>query len=309
MTSRAALGAPALFALAYPELARAHGDRVPLDELATAWSLEPLVLTGALAGLALFAQAFLRLRARGRHDLASLDRAALYFAGVAVVTLALVSPLDAIGEEYLLSGHMLQHVLIGDLGPALILTALRGPLFFFLLPSNVLRALTRHAWIRAGASFLVRPRVSLTIWALVFAGWHVPAAYGATLSNRALHDLEHALFFVAGILVWNLLVDPTRRKELTLRGRLGAAVGLYAAGQLLAYVLVFSFDPLYSDYAAQDERLLGLSPLTDQRGAGVVMMVEQLVTLGTCAALLLRSWRRARDAPIAGRVFSPQPRA
>jgi cytochrome c oxidase assembly factor CtaG len=52
-------------------------------------------------------------------------------------------------------------------------------------------------------------------------------------------------------------------------------------------VLIFSFDPLYPAYAAQDERLLGLSPLADQRLAGIVMMVEQIVTLGTCAALLL----------------------
>jgi len=308
MSSRFVLGAFALFALAAPEVALAHGDEVPVSKLGAAWSAEPLVLAAAVVALVLFGQAFVRLRRRGRLDHAGSGRAVFYLLGVGVVTLALVSPLDAIGEEYLLSGHMLQHVLIGDLGPALILVAVRGPLVFFLLPQGVLRALARLAWLRSGASALVRPPVALSLWALVFAAWHVPAAYGATLSNRALHDLEHATFVVAGILVWNLLADPTRRSELSIRGRLAATVGLFAAGQLLAYVLVFSFDPLYADYAAQDERLLDLSPLMDQRLAGVVMMVEQLVTLGTCAALLLRSWRRGQVEPLARRGLSPQPR-
>ena len=49
---------------------------------------------------------------------------------------------------------------------------------------------------------------------------------------------------------------------------------------MLADVLIFSFVPLYPAYAAQDERLLGFSPLRDQRSAGVVMMLEQLLRSG-----------------------------
>jgi cytochrome c oxidase assembly factor CtaG len=61
-------------------------------------------------------------------------------------------------------------------------------------------------------------------------------------------------------------------------------------------VLFFSLDPLYPAYAAQTERLLGMSPLTDQRLAGVVMMFEQALTLGTCAAVLLLSDDQERRA-------------
>jgi len=97
---------------------------------------------------------------------------------------------------------------------------------------------------------------------------------------------------IVGLLVWIQLVDPARRRELTLAGKLALAIALFAAGQILADILIFAMRPLYSSYAEQPDRLLGLSPLEDQRLAGLVMMVEQLVTLGTFVALLLVAQHR-----------------
>ena len=286
---RGAIGAGALLALAVPSQALAHGDDVPISGLGSAWSFPPAVLTGAAVALVLFAQAFLRLRRRCRRDHAGWDRAALFGLGVTVLTLALVSPLDAAGEDYLLSAHMLQHVAVGDLAPALLVTAVRGPLVVFLLPQRILRALARPRWLRAALSFLLRPAVSLGAWALAIACWHVPAVYDYTLTHGTVHDLEHVSFVLAGLLVWSQLVDPAHRGELSVAGRIVLAVTVFAAGQVLAYVLIFSFGSLYPAYAAQDERLFGLSPHTDQQLAGVVMMGEQLLTLGACVAFLLRS--------------------
>jgi cytochrome c oxidase assembly factor CtaG len=278
----------------------AHADLVPIDRLGSAWTVEPVVLALAALAVVLFVQAFRRLRRRGRADLAARDRALLFAAGIGALVLALVSPLDAAGEEYLLSAHMLQHVVIGDLVPALLAVAIRGPLLFFLLPQAVLRPLARLRRLRAFLAWLIRPPVALAVWAATIAAWHVPAVYDYTLTHRALHDLEHASFVLAGLLVWNVLVDSARHGTLSTRGRLGVTLTLFAMGQALAYVLVFSFDPLYAAYAGQDERLWGLSALTDQRLAGVVMMGEQLLTLGTCATVLLLGERRpARRARLA----------
>jgi putative membrane protein len=294
--------------LLVPAPALAHGDRVPISELDSAWSAPPAVLAGAGVALLLFGQAFIRLRRRGRQDHAGWDRAALFVAGIAVATLALVSPLDAAGEEYLLSAHMLEHVLIGDLAPALFLVAIRGPLTFFLLPRWVLRPLAGVAPLRAFLGQLLRPRVALAVWALVFAFWHIPAAFDLTLENRLVHDFEHVTFVLAGILVWSQLVDPARRRELTVGGRLTLAAVLFAAGQVLAYVLIFSFSPLYAPYAAQDERLFGLSPLTDQRLTGLVMMSEQVLTLGLCAVFLVGAYGRQRAARGEREALSLAPR-
>ena len=265
----------------------AHGDLVPRSELASAWETPVAVLAGAGLALVLFGQAWVRLRRRGRADHAGVGRALLFVAAVALGTLALVSPLDAIGEEYLLSAHMLEHVLIGDAAVALALLALRGPLTFFLLPGWLLGLLARVRPLRSFLRWLLRPKVAFAVWAAVFAGWHYPPAYDYVLDHRAVHDLQHVTFVLAGVLVWTQLVDPARRGELRRPGRIALAVALFACGQILADVLVFSFDPLYPAYAGQDERLRGLSPLADQRLAGIVMMVEQAVTLGACIAVLV----------------------
>lgn len=265
-------------------LGAAGFDYAP-PSLASAWQLEPVVLIMAAIASLLFTQGFVRLRRR-RRDHAPWSRPLLFGLGLALATLPLVSPLDAVGDTYLLSAHMLQHVLIGDAAPALILLSLRGPLLFFFLPKPILAPLARLGPLRAVLSFLLRPRVSFAAWAAVIAGWHVPAAYDYTLSHQAVHDLEHAAFVLVGVLVWTQLVDPDRHGRLSVGQRAAYAVALFAAGQVLSDVLVFSA-PLYPAYAEQPDRLFGLSPAADQVKAGLVMMGEQIVTLGTCAALLL----------------------
>jgi putative membrane protein len=284
----AALLAAAAGALVVPGTAAAHGSHVALSRLGDAWRPTVPVLVVAAFLLVLFAQAFVRLRARGRTDHAGWPRALLFLAAVSIGTLALVSPLDAAGEQYLISAHMLQHVVIADAAPALALAALRGPLLFFLLPSRLLVVAARVRALRAVLRVALRARVAVTVWIGTFAAWHVPTAYDATLRHRWLHDLEHATLVLAGVLVWTQLIDPARRRELTLARRFLVAFAVFVAGQALAYVLIFSLTPLYPSYAAQSTRLFGLSPLLDQQLAGVVMMVEQLLALGIWAALTLR---------------------
>jgi putative membrane protein len=237
------------------------------------WELDPGVLAGAGVALALFAHGFVRLRRRGR---ATWDRAALFGLGVAVATLALVSPLHELSES-LLAGHMLQHVLIGDIAPALFVVALRGSLAFFFLPAFVLRALARRRGVRRALAWLLRPRVSFSVWALSLGLWHVPAAYDYALTHQVVHDLEHVSFLVGGMLIWVQLVDPARRRALSRNGRLLYAVCVFAAGQVLADVLMFA-PPLFPSYASR----------SDQQLAGLVMLVEQALALGACVLFLLR---------------------
>jgi putative membrane protein len=256
----------------------------------------PVVLA-AIAAL-LFLQAVVRLRRRGRADLAGWDRVALFAAGLGVTLFALVGPLDRIADEKLLSAHMAQHVLIGDLGPALMVTALRGPLLVFFLPASILAPLARNARFRAVLGTLLRPRVAFGLWAANLAIWHIPYLYDRAAEHQPLHDFEHVCWMFSGILVWTLLIDPGSHRRLSVGGRVALAAAMFAAGQILTDVLVFTFTPLYPFYHGA----YGISAVTDQQLAGIVMMVEQLLTLGTCVALLLRPrWsrgRRARLAPV-----------
>jgi len=268
--------------------------------LASEWLIQPSVLALAALAALLFAQAFVRLRRRGRADHAGWGRAVLFLVGLCLAVLPLISPLDAVGDIYLLSGHMLEHVLIGDAAPALLLVAVRGPLLFFLLPPLILRRVAHSSRLRRALAFATRPRTALVLWAIVFGFWHIPRFYDYVLTHPLAHDLEHATFFVAGLLVWTQLIDPARTGRLSPGRRLAAGVLLLWMGTVLSYVLLFSFRPLYPAYADQAERVFGLSPLRDQQAAGLVMMVEQLLSLGIFTALLigsrLRPARRTRLA-------------
>ena len=250
------------------------------------------VVAAAVAAL-LFAQAAVRLRRRGRPDVAGWDRAALFGLGLALTLVALVSPLDRIAEDSLLSAHMAQHVLLGDAAAALLVVAVRGPLLVFMLPAAVLAPLARSPRLRAALGTLLQPRVAFALWAANLAIWHVPWLYDLALRHDALHDFEHVCWVFAGLLVWTLLVEPGSHRRLSRGGRVALAAAMFAAGQLLTDVLVFSLHPLYPAYTGA----YGISALTDQKLSGVVMMAEQLLTLGVLTAVLLRP--RLRTARLA----------
>jgi len=253
------------------------------------------VLATAVAAL-LFLQAVVRLRRRGRADLAGWDRVALFGLGLGVTLFALIGPLDNLADEKLLSAHMTQHVLIGDLGPALMVAALRGPLLVFFLPAPILATLARNARVRTVLGTLLRPRVAFTLWAANLAIWHIPSVYDAALAHQNLHNFEHVCWMFCGLLVWTLLIDPGSHRRLTVGGRVALAASMFAAGMILSDVLIFSFTPLYTWYHGA----YGISALLDQQLAGIVMTVEQLLTLGVCVALLLRPrWSRARRTRLA----------
>jgi putative membrane protein len=253
---------------------------VPASSLAGDWHVSPAPAVFAVLAVALFAAAFLRVRRRD-PEAASARRAALFAAGLALMVTPLVSPLDVAGERYLLSAHMLEHILLADAGPALLVLSVRGPLALALVPRGL-----------PGLDLLMRPPVTLAAWVAVIGIWHVPALYDAALRRPALHDLEHLSFVVVGILAWAQMIDPAGRRRLGLPGRIAFTVAVFFAGQVLSDALVFSFHPYYPAYAGRPARLAGISALSDQRLAGIVMALEQLVTLGTCFCLLLQRLRR-----------------
>jgi cytochrome c oxidase assembly factor CtaG len=227
----------------------------------------------ALCALAcvLFTQAVVRLRRRGRPDLASWTRVGLFALGIALVVVALV-PFDELADENL-AAHMTQHVLIGDLAVALLVLATRGPLSLFLLPPAVLGPLARSP-LRTLLSKLLRPRVAYALWAGNLAFWHVPWLYDIAVAHEWVHYTEHACWSIVGLLAWTVLLADRRSAG----RRVALAAAMFASGTILTDVLVFTFHPLYPAYPS----------LTQQQLAGVVMMAEQVLTLGTLAFALLR---------------------
>jgi cytochrome c oxidase assembly factor CtaG len=237
------------------------------------------VLAIAVAALAtaLFALAMVRLRGRGRPDHAGLERVLLWALGLAVLLTGLLA-FDARADENL-AWHMTQHVLIGDLAPALLVLATRGPLALFLLPPSFLRPLARTPLRR-----ILQPRLVFGLWAATLAIWHIPALYDYAESHENVHYLEHVCWTIAGLLAWTILLDERR----TVGRRVALAAAMFASGTILADVLIFSFTAIYPAYPS----------VRQQQLAGVVMMIEQVLTLGTLVFVLLRPRLRRAFRPV-----------
>ncbi|MDX6536878.1 MAG: putative rane protein [Gaiellales bacterium] len=228
------------------------------------WTLEPTQLVPIALAAALYARRFAALRRRGRPPPAI--KAISFAAAVAVLVLALVSPIDSIGEERLFSVHMTQHLLIGDLAPLLVALGLSGPLLRPVLATGVL-------W-RARA--LTHPLVALPLWAADLWLWHIPALYDAALRHPLLHALEHACFFTGGLLLWCTLLGVLPGPRWFGRGgRLASLAVVWVAGGALANLFLWSGHAYYDAYAGAP-RTWGLTRLADQRAGGGVMLIEMM---------------------------------
>ena len=245
--------------------------------LLTSWTFDLL----QLAPIALVASAY-AVRARTlarRGQPVPRWRIALFSLGIALLLVAVASPIAEVGEEELFSFHMVQHLLIGDLAPLCLLAGLTGPL---LRPVLALPGVMRlHVF--------ANPFVALPIWGANLALWHVPALYEAAVENGAIHALEHTAFFAAGIVLWLPVLETLPAPEWFGTGaKLGYVVGVRLVATLVGNVFVWGGQPFYDVYDTGDD-FLGLSPSADQSLAGSIMMLEgSLVTIVALAWLFLR---------------------
>lgn len=234
------------------------------------WLGDPAVL----APIALLVYVYVRRFRQARKEAGGRGATALHavaFAGAILALLvALASPLDGLGDKYLFSMHMLQHVLLGDIAPLLLLLS---------LSRVIMRPLTRRLMaVERALGPLAHPLTGLFIWLGIMYLWHVPAFYDAALEHPLVHVIEHAAFFTAGIAVWWPLIQPVpmrhRMTGLWPLAYVGAAkFGLAALGLYLTW----SSNVLYPFYE-DAPRIWGLTAIQDQNMGGAIMMVEQSLT-------------------------------
>jgi cytochrome c oxidase assembly factor CtaG len=143
-------------------------------------------------------------------------------------------------------------------------------------------------------------------WALVLGAWHLPVVYDYTLTHQTVHDVEHLSFIAVGLLAWTQIVDPARRNALSLVQRLGCAMAMCGFAAILGSIFLLA-GPLYPAYANQTTRLFGLTPLADQRLAGLLMIAEQLAAFAVCSALVLPGRRATLRKSEPGWTGSPDP--
>lgn len=245
--------------------------------LLTSWSFEPL----QLAPIVVIGVAY-AVRARTlalREQPVPGWRLGLFALGIALLLIAVASPIAEVGEKELFSFHMAQHLLIGDLAPLCLLAGLTGPL---LRPVLALPGVYR-------LRVLANPFVALPLWAVNLALWHLPTLFEAAVEHSSVHALEHVAFFTGGVVLWLPVLETLPAPEWFSTGaKLGYIVVVRLVATVIGNVFIWGGSPFYAVYDTGKE-YLGLSPQGDQSLAGSLMMLEgSVVTIVAIAWLFLR---------------------
>ena len=234
-----------------------------LTRLAWAWDIDPSVAIGSIALLAAYV-------ATHRDDL---SRAPWFVAGVAVLFVALESPLDALSDTYLFSAHMLQHLILVLVVPILLLLGFtRG----FARRILAVPALANIEYV------LATPAIAWTLGTATLWLWHAPILYNATLADENVHIFEHLCFLVTATIFWWPILAPVPNARMApMPAILYLALGA-CASSLLAIALTFAKPGLYPAYLQPADSLgilatlrndWGLTPAADQELGGVIMWV------------------------------------
>jgi cytochrome c oxidase assembly factor CtaG len=249
-----------------------------LNGLLLTWSWNP----GAGMFLLLFCLLYLWALWQARRHLEepsiSPYRITAFFAGIVIVALLVLSPINTIARTQLFSVHLAQMV---------ILTSVCAPLVLAGCPSIVLRPLVKVPIVRNIMRFLTFPLVASLIFNAAFLLWHVPKLYNTSLANASLYQAIVLCIFCTSLLNWWPLIG-----SLTELRKIGYPIQIFYAffdGQpvdIFALVLVFSGVPFYPHYVLPPQ--LGLSRFADQALGGAFLLVPGLIDLAVMSPLFFR---------------------
>jgi cytochrome c oxidase assembly factor CtaG len=260
-----------------PAAAPLAGAAPPLAASADAsWSWAPGPILLCLVLLVVYVTRWRHVRrgaairgGEGAHG-APVERLLAFVAGVVCVAAALISPLDHLAEQ-VFAMHMVQHVLLLDIAPILLILG---------LTRVILRPVARQVLdIERALGPLAHPITAVVLYVAGMYFWHIPAMYDAALEHSGIHVLEHIVFLSIGLLYWWHLLSPVRSRTMT-----GLVPVVYMASTkvfvgMLGILLTFAPEALY-DFYKSGPRVWGLDPLNDQAAAGAIMAIEQSIVMG-----------------------------
>jgi putative membrane protein len=239
------------------------------------WTLPPGLTAVDLTVAAVYVRGWRALR-RTRAAYFTGSRLAWFLLGMAILWLAIASPLDGFADR-LLSAHMVQHFLLMSVVPPLVLLGapvaplLRGlPRWMIVHPVGFL---LRLGWLRRLTHAVTGPAFAWISFNGLFLAWHLPAAYDLALNHEWIHDTEHLCFLLTALLFWNIVLHPWPGRQ-RVNGWIALLFLLSAdvVNTALSAFLAFCGRPIYPFYIHLPNQF-GIAPLADQVAAGVLMWV------------------------------------
>lgn len=254
----------------------------------TGWTLDlPVIVPSVVAGV-LYARGLRRWPNRSRQH--TVGQTVLYYSGLVIIVLSLVSPIDSLGAHHFFM-HMVQHVLFLMLGlPMVLLGAPTTPVLRGMprwLRLGVVAGLVSDPIMRAVWRGVTHPLVAFALFNGTLWAWHLaPGWYDAAVRNDNLHYVEHLTFGATAWLFWWNVIDPAPLRASM--GYLLRIVYLIAAGtaeSVLSAFITLAPEPFYQAYA-ETWQVFQISLIDDQQLGGLIMWVPgQMLNLGVIGIL------------------------
>ena len=272
------------------------------DAFFTSWDFNPSVLIPTLLTGLLYARGWRQLQKRGSHRF-GLSQLMSFCAGLVTILVALISPLHAFAG-WLLTIHMIQHLLLMMVAPPLILYGAPYLPLLFGLPRNCLKdgvaPFLASVTLRKVGSLVTHPIFCWSAFVFTSIAWHTPQMYELALRSPIWHQLEHFCFLTSALLFWWPIVQPwpwvARAPRWTMIPYLFLADFQNTA---LSAFLMFYERVIYPTYKTIP-RITGMTPLEDQAAAGAIMWVAGsvffLIPIGVITITVL-STRRTSVTP------------
>lgn len=210
-------------------------------------------------------------------------RIVCFFAMLATVIIALLSPLEPLSDDYLLSAHMIQHLMLTIAFPILLIISI--PRWLYMPMTTWRGGVPWRVW-----TFITRPLLAFVLFQLPFAVSHVPFWYELTLRQPQVHVAEHWVYMFCALVGWWAVYAPGRDM-----GRLQpllAVLFLFVStlpGQVVGALITYADGPLYPTYAAAS-RVWGISVKVDQQVAGLIMWIGTSIIYLSALAIIFFRW-------------------
>ena len=245
------------------------------------WSFDPLLLA---VGVTIFAHevGLARLRA---HSAATRTRrrrrnALIFYAGLTVLLLAIASPIDYWSSRYFYV-HMIEHLLLVFVAPALIVAGAPWVPLMFALPLKSRRSTGRFFYLSPRASvvrvigrFIRNPWVAVGSFIAAMLVWHIPACFDLAERNYFVHIwLMHTSFIVTGVLFWLQIIPshpmkPARGPVFQVSAIVATNVIMTVLAISMSFLTAVSWYHVYAHVPG-----VTLSPFADQQIGAAILWV------------------------------------
>ncbi len=224
--------------------------------------------------------------------------AAAFCAGLVVLFIAIISPLDALSEE-LFSAHMIQHLLLMLVAAPLFVIGRFSLAVAWVIPVRWTSRFWKEWRWKQIWGFLTRPMTAFLLHNFAMWIWHMPRFYEASLRVEWIHYLEHASFFLTAWLFWQVFADLSENAHRGSSARFGVGIfmifGVMLVSGFLGVLITFSPFVWYPIHI-HETALYGLTALEDQQLAGTLMWVPANVVYLASVLGVMGRWLFAMDA-------------